>query len=150
MSRPTDTVQDTMLMLVDLFRLANDNAREYGHQYREQCDRLKRQLAHQPDPDHSYMVAKPKDDGITTAMSRWRWWTDEAARVSREISTERLVRTLGYAEPDPWYTRTLAESVAAARRQNTELHRYREQRDRTARAMRQPTVPLPRRAGVQR
>lgn len=142
--RPEYT-QGVLDMLVDLFRVANDNAREYGHQYREQCDRLRAQLVRSgaPDVDATYSQMKPKDEGIATAMSRWTWWTNEAARVGREIRTETHIWSMGVPPPDPWYLDTLRETLTAARRANETLHAERHQRDRRAYAMAHPTIPMP-------
>lgn len=146
---PTEYHRDVLAMLAETFRVANDNAREYGRQYREQCDRLRAQLTRAgrwsvPDVDEMYSQMKPKDEGITTAMSRWTWWTNEAARVSREIRTETLLWDANVAPPDPWYLHTLTETLMAARKANEALHADRHRRDRTAHAMAAPTVPMPR------
>lgn len=138
----TDYAQAVLDMLADLFRIANDNAREYGHQYREQCERLRRQIARSgaPDVDATYTQMKPKDDGITTAMSRWTWWTNEAARVGRELRTETHLWDMGVRPMDQWYLNTLRETLVAARRANETLHMDRRTRD----ARHAPTMVLPR------
>lgn len=151
-----------MSLLAEYFRLCNDNAREFSHHYREQCDRLRLQVIRDgnPDIDGTYMVMKPKDDPIQTAMSRWTWWTNEAARIAREIRTERDLMAMGVEAMPDWYIHTLRECLTAARAANQALHIERRTREYRARpkwqdahtvplrTMRRgddtPTVPMPR------
>lgn len=148
----TGDVSEHVMLLADLFRICNDNAREYGHHYREQCDRLRWQIIRDGhvNVDELYTKMKPADDGISTAMSRWTWWTNEAARVGREIQGELALAGLGINPLDPWYMATLVETVNAARNANTTLHRERRAREarewqgRLRAALTEPTIPAPR------
>lgn len=136
--RPHPNTRQVLLWLAEYFRLCNDNAREFSHHYREQCDRLRAQIVRDghPDVDGTYLTMKPKDDAIQTAMSRWTWWTNEAARVAREIRTETFLSDAGLPM-DPVYTTTMYECLTAARRANHSLRTERWKRS-------APTVPMPR------
>lgn len=137
---------ETLALLADLFRICNDNAREYGHQYREQCDRLRDQLvrAGHRNVDEVYSIRKPLDEGITTAMSRWRWWRDEAIRVRHELEGETLLSDHGVETMPAWYLHTLRESVRSARQLNEQLHKARSAKVLAEhRAMTAPTIPVP-------
>lgn len=149
------TTRDRVLrMQAEYFRICNDNAREFSRHYREQCDRLRMQVVRDghPDVDGTYMVMKPKDDPIQTAMSRWRWWRDEAERIATEIQAERDLAEMGVPPMDVWFTTTLHECLGSARKVNQALHE--ERRRRTAMAAHtvllrtvrhdDPTIPMPR------